>query len=326
MHLNRLDLNLLVALDALLTEQNVTRAAERMHVSQPAMSGSLQRLRVHLNDPLLESAGNHRLKLTPRARRLVGPVKDLLTQIESTLSGQPDFDPSTAEQEIHLAMSSYCAHVLGSRLIADIRQHAPKMKCRIHEISEHSISGVSNGDFDFCITLAERSYLDPASQHMQLRAETVFTDRFVIAAAAQNTDVAQSLSLEKYRRLPLVEVRVYGHCLSVPERAIACYDKPANTVAVVPSFHLALAAVSGTSMVAIVPALLAEALAKALDIKWYEPDFRLPECCEALIWHERNAANCAHVWMRQRVKWVAASLARGERANKRDGARPSVIS
>jgi LysR family nod box-dependent transcriptional activator len=278
MHLNRLDLNLLVALDALLTEQNVTRAAERMHVSQPAMSGSLQRLRVHLNDPLLESAGNHRLKLTPRGRCLAGPVKDLLTQIESTLSGQPDFDPSTAEREIHLAMSSYCAHVLGSRLIADIQQHAPKMKCRIHELAENSISGVSNGDFDFCITLAERSHLDPASQHMQLRAEAVFTDRFVVVAAAQNTEVAKSLSLEKYRQLPLVEVRVYGQFLSVPERVIACYDKPANTVAVVPSFHLALAAVSGSSLVAIVPALLAEALGKALDIKWYAMTRTAPIC------------------------------------------------
>jgi DNA-binding transcriptional LysR family regulator len=327
MHLNRLDLNLLVALHALLTEQNVTRAAERTHVSQPAMSGSLQRLRIHLNDQLLESAGHHRLKLTPRARRLVGPVRDLLTQIEATLSGKAEFDPAMTEQEFHIGMSNYCSHVLGSRLIAEVQQHAPKIKVRIHEISEHSIVSVSNGDLDFCITLAERSYLDPASEHMQLHAEAAFTDHFVIVAASQNTEVVKSLSLEKFRQLPLVEIRIYGDIISVPERAIACYDKPTNTVAVVASFHVALATVSGTPMVAIVPSLLAEALAKSLDLKWYEPEFRLPNCCETLLWHERNDNDPAHVWMRQCIKTAAARLAGVQRASKkRDGTRLSLIS
>jgi DNA-binding transcriptional LysR family regulator len=161
---------------------------------------------------------------------------------------------------------------------------------------------------------------------MQLRAEATFTDRFVIVAAAQNTEVAKSLSLEKYRGLDLVEVRLFGNSLSVPERTIACYDKPANTVAVVQSFHSALAAVSGTSMVAIVPALLAEALGKSLDLKWYEPEFLLPVCGETLIWHERNHADPAHIWVRQRVKQVALTLSDGQRTRRRDGARLSVIS
>jgi DNA-binding transcriptional LysR family regulator len=223
-------------------------------------------------------------------------------------------------------MSNYCAHVLGSRLIAEVQQHAPKIKCRIHEISENSIGSVSNGDLDFCITLAERSYLDPASEHMELHAETTFTDHFVIVAASQNAEVAKSLSLEKFRRLPLVEIRIYGDVISVAERAIACYDKPANAVAVVSSFHIALATVSGTPMVAIVPSLLADALAKSLDLKWYEPEFRLPNCCETLLWHERNDNDPAHVWMRHCIKTAAATLANDQATKKRDGARLSLIS
>jgi DNA-binding transcriptional LysR family regulator len=318
-----LDLNLLVALHALLVEQNVSRAAERLHVSQPAMSGSLQRLRTYLNDPLLESAGHHRLKLTPRARRLAGPVKDLLNQIQNTLSAQPDFDPSTAEQDMHIAMSDYCAHVFGCRLIADVVRIAPKIKIRVHSLTE--IAAVNNGDLDFCMTLPQRTYLDPCSQYMQVRAEPTFKDRFVIVAAAQNLEVTKSLTLDKYRALPSVEIRLIGDTLSIPERVLACYDKPANTVAVVSGFHLALAAVSGTSMVAIVPVMLAEALAESLDLKCYEPGFQLPELCETLIWHERNEAEAAYVWFRQRIKAVAASFTR-ESSNKREGARLSVIS
>jgi DNA-binding transcriptional LysR family regulator len=324
-HLNRLDLNLLVALHALLIEQNVSRAAARLHLSQPAMSGSLQRLRAHLKDPLLEPAGNHRLKLTPRARRLVGPVQDLLSQIQSTLSGDPDFDPATAKQDVHIAMSSYCAHVLGSRLIADMHLHAPRMKCRLHELSRDSVESVTNGDLDFCISLSERAYLDPASRHMQLRAEATFRDRFVIVASSQNVDVSKSLTLETYRELPSVEVRLYDDVLSVPERILACYDKPVNVVAVVPGFHSALAAVSGSkSLVAIVPALLVEALGKALDLKSYEPAFGLPEVAETLIWHQRNESSAAHVWFRKRVRIVASSLAGEGQAGKREIARLSL--
>ena len=308
-HLNRLDLNLLVALDALLTDQNVTRAAERVHISQPAMSGALQRLRAHLNDPLLEPAGHHRLTLTPRARRIAAPVKELLHEIQLTLSPQPEFVPATAEQDIRIAMSSYCAEVLGARLIAHLQQHAPKIKCRIYELAEDSLASVSNGDLDFCLSLGERSYLDPASQYLQLQAEAAFTDRFVIVAAAQNDHIGSSLTIDEYRMLPSVEVRFYGDTPSIIERALQSYGEPSNSIAVVSSFHLALATISGTSMVAIVPALLAECHGKALNLKWHDPAFKLPHLSEALIWHERNVADPSHVWFRQRVKLVAGELA-----------------
>ena len=308
MHLNRIDLNLLVALDALLTDQNVTRAAERVHVSQPAMSGALQRLRGHLNDQLLEPAGHHRLTLTPRARRLAGPVKELLHRIQSTLSPQPEFDPLTAEQDVQIAMSSYCAEVLGSRLIADLQVYAPKIKCHIYELSENSLASVCNGDLDFCLTLSERSYFDLGSQYLQLQAEQAFSDRFVIVAASQNDRITGSLTLEQYRELPSVEIRFYGNALSIVERALQCYGQPSNSVAVVSSFHLALSAVSGTTLIAIVPALLAKAQAKSLNLKLYDAAFKLPAVSEALIWHERNVAEPSHVWFRQQVKSVAAGL------------------
>jgi DNA-binding transcriptional LysR family regulator len=309
MHLNRLNLNLLVALRALLIEKNVTQAANRLNVSQPAMSGSLRRLREYFDDPLLEPDGYNRLKLTPRARRLAGPVQDLLGQIESMVLGEPDFDPTQVERDVHIAMSSYCAHVFGSLLIADLRRHASGIICRIHEISASSIDAVANGDLDFCMTLAERSYLEAGSPHKQLVAMPAFTDNFVLVASSDNTAIRSALSLDDFRELPLVEVRIFGNAMSVADRAIACYDKPCNTAAIVFGYHAALAAVAGTSMVTIAPALLARALAQPLNLAWYDAAFALPACRETLIWHSRNDDDPVHTLIRQRAKTVARELA-----------------
>lgn len=308
MHLNRIDLNLLVALDALLTDQNVTRAAERIHISQPAMSGALQRLRTQLNDALLEPAGYHRMTLTPRARRIAAEVKELVHRIQSTLTPQPDFEPSNAALDIQVAMSSYCAQVIGTRLIAEMRHKAPKIRCRIYEQTENSLAGVTHGDLDFCLTVAQRSVMDPSNQFLQLRAQAVFADRFVIVADADNEEVKRSLTIDKYRLLPSIEVRFYGDVLSVVERALLSFGQSSNNVAIVSSFYLALAAVSRTSMVTIVPALLAQAVGEALNLKWYEPQFKLPELHEALLWHERNDAEPSHVWFREQVGLAAAKM------------------
>src|SRR3954467_5385369 len=98
MQLNRFDLNLLIALDALLREKNVTRAAERVFVSQPAMSAALHKLREYFNDPLLVGVGRER-ELTPRGESLVGSVRQTLLRRQMRLGQQPPFDPKTARRD-----------------------------------------------------------------------------------------------------------------------------------------------------------------------------------------------------------------------------------
>ncbi len=100
MQLNRFDLNLLIALDALLHEKNVTRAAERVFVSQPAMSAALQKLRDYFNDQLLVRVGRD-MELTPRGLSLVEPVREALLRIQITLGTQPTFDPAKVQRELH---------------------------------------------------------------------------------------------------------------------------------------------------------------------------------------------------------------------------------
>src|SRR3546814_19494155 len=105
MHFRGLNLNLLVSLDALLTEKSVSRAAEKLHITQPAMSASLQRLRQYLSDPLLHQVGR-KFELTPRALAMSMPVKDLLLQIDAQLNADQSFDPLTSKRTFRLAMSA----------------------------------------------------------------------------------------------------------------------------------------------------------------------------------------------------------------------------
>src|SRR5215213_10127915 len=123
MELHLFDLNLLVALDALLTERNVTRAGNRLHLSQSAMSGALARLRHYFRDELLVPVGRQ-MALTPVAEGLVEPVRDILLQIRGTLGSKPQFDPLTATRHMSLAVSDYVADILMADVLRRARQEA----------------------------------------------------------------------------------------------------------------------------------------------------------------------------------------------------------
>src|SRR5690606_1888546 len=117
MRYQRIDLNLLVALDILLAERNVTRAAERLHITQSAASGVLSRRRDSCEDPLLGQAGRD-MRLTPRAGRLVDQVRDIIVRIDSTMAARPEFDPGEAQRRFVIIASDYVSRVL----MADVLQ------------------------------------------------------------------------------------------------------------------------------------------------------------------------------------------------------------
>src|SRR3546814_18229479 len=116
MHLKGLNLNLLVVLDALLREKSVTKTAERLNVTQPAISAALQRLREYLEDPLLERNGR-KVELTQRAKDLAVPVREILLRIESALKTTPNFDPAEDKRPFRVAMSEHHGALVGVPLV-----------------------------------------------------------------------------------------------------------------------------------------------------------------------------------------------------------------
>ena len=146
MHLGGLDLNLLVALDALLREKNVTRAAERIYISQPGMSAALQKLREHFSDQLLERVGR-KLELTPRGRELAGRVTDILLSIKSLDKSLEQFDHRTAHRVFRVSASTYCSDLLAVPVIEHLAEAATNISCQFDDLTSETVSRVIDGDW-----------------------------------------------------------------------------------------------------------------------------------------------------------------------------------
>ena len=134
MHLNRFDLNLLVALDALLTERNVTRAAERVFIAQPAMSRALARLRRQFDDPLLIRVGRE-LRLTPVAQALIEPVRDALLQVQAALGTRPAFDPARSQRVFSLMVPDFVAPLLMPGVLRNLMAESDSVQVRLENWS-----------------------------------------------------------------------------------------------------------------------------------------------------------------------------------------------
>ena len=307
MHFEGLDLNLLVALDALLSEKNVTRAAERVHVSQPAMSASLQKLRLHLADPLLERVGRN-LELTPRGHTLAGPLKDLLFRVRNLVERDMTFDPATAERIFRLSMTSYCAEVFGIRLVKHLALIAPNVSCQLDELSSNAMTRVNEGQVDICIALARYARRDPGYVEEHSCEQLLLSDLFVLVGHEDNQLLAGSVDYDAFCRQPYVEVRLAGTVLSTVEEALRRRERRPHVSAWVPTFQQAMSMISGTRMVAIVPSRLFALHGAYYSLKAVPAPLPLEELDETAFWHPRSDGDSGHRWLRKALAQIATAL------------------
>lgn len=158
MRFNHLDLNLLVALDVLLEEQNITRAAERLHMTQSATSGVLGRLRSYFEDELLVQVGR-KMQPTNYALELAKPVREVLLTIQSSITAKPVFDPATSKRHFRLVTSDYLISVLFAQVIQKIHQEAPNITFEMLGPSDNSGELLVRGEVDLMI-VPERYTID----------------------------------------------------------------------------------------------------------------------------------------------------------------------
>src|SRR6187399_1576461 len=204
MHLDGLDLNLLVVLDALFSEKSVTRTGERIHLSQSATSGALSRLREYFKDDLLVPVGRN-MVLTPLAEELARPLRSLLQQAEIVIRRKPAFLPELSERRFRIVMSDYVAIVIMARALPEIQRQAPGITLQILPLR---MGALEHGDVDLVI-LPEQIL---AKEHP---SELLFEDEFVCIACAKNKLIKRSLSVPDYLRLSHVVVR-FGEQQEVP--------------------------------------------------------------------------------------------------------------
>jgi DNA-binding transcriptional LysR family regulator len=304
---NRFDLNLLRVLDVLLEEKNVTHAANRMHVTQPAMSGALQRMRDFFNDQLLVRVGRE-MELTPHARSLIAPVRELLHTIRTTLDIEPSFDPRASRLTFSLAMSDYAAFVLMPKVLRRLSAQAPYVACEIELLNESTFNRLGANDVEFCIASDDWRLYGNHEPGAEIRTVPLFSDEFVCVADRSNPLVGNEFSLDDYKRVPHSAVRLGRGMSSIVEHTWALSDLRPNVAATAPSFSALIFMLPGTPMVATTQARLARALAPSLNLREVACPLIIPQLREVLAWHARNDFNPAHQFVRAIIEDAAREI------------------
>jgi len=296
-----IDLNLLAVLGALLEHRNVTRAGERLRLSQPTMSGALARLRQHFGDELLVRSGRQYV-LTPAAERLLPAVQEALRQVERTLDVTPEFDAATSTRQFSLALSDYSIMVLIEPLLRRVHEQAPDVGLELSPIPpdmQESERGLLQHDL----------LIAPMGFRFLGRSEVIFRDRFVCIVDPGNSRLRDGwLSLEDLGKLPHAAA-TFGHSgLNPAERALDELGV-ARHVQVTTVGWLSLPfVVAGTDLVAVLPERLARRVAVAAGVTVAEPPFGRVELVEAAWWHPMRTADPALAWLRTVLAEAAASL------------------
>jgi LysR family transcriptional regulator, nod-box dependent transcriptional activator len=305
MNLGGLDLNLLVALDALLSERSVTRAAQRVGLSQPGMSNALARLRRLFDDPLLVRQGAT-LVPTARAEALVGPVREALELIRSALGAPDHFDPATDRRSFRLSCSDYSVLMLIGPLVRALATDAPGVLVEVLPRLADASQALVSGDVDLVIEPPE------IMGNVDLESLRLWDDRWACCVWEGNALVGRRMTMERYTALGhlIYSMGSAGQPVALPDLHLARLGVPRRIEVSVESFLLAPFLLQGTDLVTLIPKRAEAFLRRTGDVRVLESPIELPALIETLWWHPRLTADPAHAWLRDRIGQVAARLAR----------------
>jgi len=301
MRYQRIDLNLLAALDALLAERNVTRAAERMHMTQSAMSGVLSRLRDYFEDPLLVPVGRS-MQLTPRAESLIQPVRDIILQVDATLGVKPDFEPAEARRHFTAIASDYVSQVLLAEVLRRIAVAAPHLSFDIRPTYAGMGEDLDKGRVDFLVTPAHLAL----SEHPQ---EILFEDTYHVIACQQNAALGERISLDEYMALGHVVYQNEQGSNPWFEQWYANQHGRTRRIEVVAhGFLLMPRFIVGTGRIATIQTRLAHQFVQGMPLRLLDPPFETPRLTEVLQWHRLRDDDPGVRWVREQIVAVAGAM------------------
>jgi len=302
MESGQFDYNLLPALNALLQERNVSRAADRIGLSQPAMSRTLRRLRLLFRDELMVRVGRE-YYLTSFAETLVDSVDDIHRLVRETVERRPSFDPHHDRRTFTIGASDYVAFLLLKPLAASLATSAPGVTLRTHSLTEETFGELELGVLD--LVIANR----PPEE--KVPGELLFTDRWLCAVAADNREVGLEISLEQYLSYPHVTYSRGTHRPYPGELALADLGRTQRNVVTLESFFLLPFFLPGTRFVALVPERTGARLAEFANIRLLEAPFQNEPVRIFLSWHPRSSEDPAHRWLRTKISKISSELFQG---------------
>ena len=294
MNLARLDLNLLVSLDALLQQRSVTRAAAQVGLSQPALSASLARLRRHFDDELLTRVGNE-YRLTPLAVQLRELARMALAGAERVFTAQPAFDPASSRREFSLLVSDYGVAVLGDTLAALFSEEAPAARLRLAANTPMVVDRADQA------LLSTDAMVLPHGFVADLAHADLYRDEWVCVVSADNPVVAAGLTVADLETLPWVAT-YHGPTASTPAaRQMRQLGIEPRVQVVTETFLTVPAIVAGSDRIALLQRRLVDLLPLNSGIRALPCPFEAGPLVEALWWHPAFTDDPEHAWLRDLV-------------------------
>jgi LysR family nod box-dependent transcriptional activator len=301
MRLNRLDLNLMVCLDALLAERNVSRAAARVFVSQPAMSVALRKLREYFADEILVQSGRT-YRLSAFAESLQKPVRDAILQMQTISDWRPNFNAAQSDRRITIESSDYIATVYMAKVFGQAYALAPRMRFDLRLLGPHYLENLDSGDIDLLIIP------DAVSSEAHPR-DVLFTDTFSCVVWRGNSLIKRRVTREQYLQLGHVICEWDGGRMeALDETLLAQSGFRRRREITAPSFSLTPQLVVGTQRIATVQTRLAEVMAANWPIRILPCPIELPPIVETVQWHKYQERDPAILWFLDVLKSVAAKL------------------
>ncbi|MEL7977972.1 LysR family transcriptional regulator [Isoptericola sp. F-RaC21] len=297
-----LDLNLLVALDALLQSRSVTKAAAHMRLSQPALSASLAKLRRHFDDPLLSRRGNE-YTLTPLALQLRERIRTVLAGVERVFAAEPVFDPASSTREVRIIASDYSIAVLGAAIAGILAREAPGM--RLH-FTANTPSLIEEAER---VLVGADLILMPHGFLTDLPHTDLHDDRWTCVVAESNSEVGDELTEEQLRALPWV-MTFHSPTASTPAaRHLRMLGIEPRVEVVTEQFLTVPALVAGTRRVALLQERLVRLLPAGFAVRAVPSTVDLGAMVEAMWWHPVNDHDPEHEFLRDVVLRAAVAVA-----------------
>jgi LysR family nod box-dependent transcriptional activator len=292
MRFHRLDLNLLVILDHLLQGRTVSETARQLSLTQPAISNSLSRLRVHFEDELFVSVGR-RLEPTPFAKSLAEPVKTALAEIERIIITRSDFIPETAERDFTIVCSDYVYSAFLTRVIRKLAEVAPNINLLVLLNSEMTSPLLNEGQIDFLITPQGLTF--PLHPHVPL-----FSDDFSCIVWSGNEGVGDTLTAEEYLSMRHVSVTLGPkNPKHIEQHSLDMLGIARRIVVFAPTFNSVADTIIGTPYIATVHSRTARLFAERLPLKVLKAPVPIATFTECLQWHRNKDNDAGTLWLKE---------------------------
>jgi DNA-binding transcriptional LysR family regulator len=295
-----LDLNLLRALDALLTENSVTAAADQLHTSAPAMSRSLARLRRILGDPLLVRAGRE-LVPTQRALELRGEVHEVVERAKSVFGSSPTSDPATTVRTFALRVSDLFSTGLIAQLITRIQTQAPGITLRFRPEGIDDSPALREGLIDLEVGVL-------GDTEPEVLTETLFSETIVGVVRPEHPLAGRKrVTAQQFAKADHVAVSRRGRARGPVDDRLDDLGLTRRVVAVVPTYASSLFLVRETDVVCLAPSHTGYDALQALGLQTFPLPISLPTAVIGMAWHPRNDSDRIHQWLRGCIRQIVSS-------------------